>query len=77
MTVRKLIAELKKLPQNLQVYYAHNDNSPWEQAGEVFSVEYCVKEKLREQFSENINSLSLMDRGDFESLSKQWIAIRG
>ena len=77
MTVRKLISELKKLPQNLQVYYAHNDNSPWEQAGEVFSIEHCVKEDLREKFSDNINDLSHMDREDFESRSKQWVVIRG
>ena len=77
MTVQKLIAELKRMPPRLQIYYAHNDNSPWEQAGDIFSVDHCVKKDLREEFSESIQSLSSLDKKDFESKSKQWVVIRG
>ncbi len=77
MTVRKLISELKRMPQNLQVYYAHNDNSPWETAGDVFSTAHCVKEDMRKEFQESIDCLSFLDKQDFESQKKQWVVIRG
>ena len=77
MTVRKLISELKKMPQNLQVYYSHNDNSPWEQAGNTFSVNHCVKQELVEEYAKNISALSPLDRDNFERLAKQWVTING
>ncbi len=75
MTVQKLISELKKMPPRLQVYYAHNDNSEWEIAGDVFSLSHCIKEDLRE--TADIVDPSLGDKENFEKLPKQWLMIRG
>ena len=50
MKVKKLISELKKLPQNLEVGVAMHDNNENEVAGWVFSVNEIV-EDLSEYYS--------------------------
>ncbi|MCK5012834.1 MAG: hypothetical protein KAS66_03360 [Candidatus Omnitrophica bacterium] len=50
MKVKKLITELKKLPQNLEVGVAMHDNNENEVAGWVFSVNEIV-EDLSEYYS--------------------------
>ncbi len=77
MTVRKLISELKKMPQNLEVEYAHVDNSEWEVAGNTCSVDHCIKKNLEEEFKESLRSLYPGDQDRFEDRPKQWVVIRG
>ena len=43
MKVRKLISELKKMPQNLEVGVGMHDNNENEIAGWVFSVEDIIE----------------------------------
>lgn len=45
LTVGKLIKELKKLPKDLKVGYAHHDNEAGEIAGWV-SIVYVEREKV-------------------------------
>ena len=76
MKVRQLIAQLKKMPQNLEVYTNAHDNSPWEMAGETSRVDFYIKEELREDF--NLDSaLSDEDAHCFKSAPKQWVTICG
>ena len=44
VTVRKLISELKKMPQNLPVGVAMHDNSDNEVAGWVYSVNEIIED---------------------------------
>uniref|UniRef100_A0A6M3LCJ4 Uncharacterized protein n=1 Tax=viral metagenome TaxID=1070528 RepID=A0A6M3LCJ4_9ZZZZ len=46
MNVRKLIAELKKMPKDLEVHINHHDNVAWESAGIVSYVYRFTKENF-------------------------------
>ena len=72
MTVKQLIAELKKQPQKLNVEYAHHDNPEWESAGDVFSVELFEK-------SDYISNPATLrdDRERFESMPDRVVILRG
>jgi len=43
MKVKQLISRLKKMPQDLEVYYSHHDNREYETAGTCDSVMLLVK----------------------------------
>lgn len=44
MKVRKLISELKKMPQNLEVYFSNHDNAEYELADVVSTCHLYNKE---------------------------------
>ncbi len=50
MKVKQLIAQLQKMPQNLDVFYAHHDNSAWETAGDCFSVILLEKSDYKDEY---------------------------
>jgi hypothetical protein len=54
VTVRKLISELKKMPQNLAVGVAMHDNSENEVAAWVFSVNEIIEEPPPGESKEDI-----------------------
>ena len=53
MNVKQLIAELKKMPQNLEVGIVMHDNSEWEIAGLVHSISHLIKDEI--DIDNNIN----------------------
>jgi len=72
MKVKQLIAELKKQPQNLDVEYAHHDNTEWESAGDVFSV------TLFEKSDYKINpAIRTDDMKRFDDMPNRLVIIRG
>lgn len=74
MKVKQLIAILKKMPQNLEVYTSAHDNSSWETAGYTSSVDHHAKEDLREEWDLN-NMLSKEDLEWFEDNPEEWVVI--
>lgn len=71
MTVKKMIAELKKQPQNALVGYAHGDNSEHEVAG------YCEYLILLRKADHIDTEMSRLDRECLDSLPEQIVIIRG
>lgn len=68
MKVSKLIKSLQNFPQNLDVYFACNDNYEWEVAGNCNMVILVDK-----------NKCVPFDKGDdnrFESMPNKYIVIR-
>lgn len=59
MKVKKLINELKKLPQNLNVGMAMHDNSEGEVADWVHSIS-CEREKLNDEEEEYGNEVVIL-----------------
>ena len=45
MKVKDLIKELKKMPQNIEVGFRHHDNSEWEVAGWLETVDLFDKKR--------------------------------
>ena len=76
MKVKKLIRELQKMPQNLEVSISAHDHSDWETAGDAITVDHCIKEDLRENYALN-EILSKQDLDCFEDKPKEWINIHG
>ena len=72
MKVKKLISELKKMPQNLEVGYAHHDNNEWEIAGDVFSVDLFDKDEC-----ECPSYVKGSDREWYDSQPQQVVILRG
>lgn len=72
MTVKQLIAQLQKMPQNLQVVYSHQDNSEWETAGDVCSVMLLDKTNIKPAIK-----LDRYDQERYDSMPKQQVVIRG
>ena len=66
MTVKKLIAELKKMPQNVQVYTAGHDNEEWEIQSGVTSVAHYKKSNFHP-----------MDRQELSTHDDEWVTIHG
>jgi len=78
MKVKKLIKQLQKMPQNLEVYIAEHDNSEWEVSGETGSVTHYIKEDLRKEFGLDKNSFFYVcDFECFESNPEEWVTIHG
>ena len=72
MTVKQLIARLRKMPQNLQVSYAHHDNSGWETAGDICSVTILDKASDKPACT-----LDRLDQERYDSMPKRQVVIRG
>lgn len=76
MKVKKLIAELKKMPGNLEVYANAHDNAEYEIAGNTTGVRHMNKELLREEY--NLDSFLFgSDKDCFEANPKEWVIITG
>ena len=69
---KTLIKELKKYPSNLDVKYAHGDNSEWEAAGEVVGMMLFEKEEIRDDVPE-----SSEDQSMFDSMPDSCVILRG
>lgn len=74
MKVRELIRELKKMPQNLEVFTNGHDNAEWEMCNHTHSVDHCKKEYFEEQV--DIYTLS-WDKDWFSNAPEEWVVIRG
>lgn len=73
MKVKQLIAKLKKMPPNAEVYTAAQDNSEWETAGNSTTVTHYVKKDLREAAERACDDKWELEA--FESLPKEWVTI--
>ena len=74
MKVRQLIARLQKMPQNLEIFYAHHDNMPWETAGECFGVVLLEKSDYTDEYERLLPE----DRERFENgVPERCVVIRG
>lgn len=72
MKVKQLIKELQKMPQNLDVFYAHHDNCAHETAGDCFSV------MLFEKKDYSVDDIRLReDKERFEDMPTKCVVIRG
>lgn len=71
MKVKDLINQLRAMPQNLEVNYAHHDNEEHEIAGYVNSVEHMVKDDI--ELPIHVGS---DDQECFDGLPKEWVVIR-
>jgi len=72
MKVSKLIALLKKMPQNLNVGFSHQDNTDYEVAGWAGGVVlFDKKDHNPDIFSHHT------DRDAFESMPNRCVVIRG
>jgi hypothetical protein len=72
MTAKQLIAKLKKFPGNLEVGYAHGDNSEHEVAGWVFSIMLLDKQNVDPKYIYGKEDQSMLD-----SLPDKCIVLRG
>lgn len=72
MTVKQLIAKLRKMPQNLPVVYSHQDNSEWETAGEICSVVLLDKNEVAPSFK-----VDQYDQERYDSMPERQVVIRG
>ena len=73
MTVRQLIAQLKKMPQNLQVAIAEQDNSEYEASGWVGRTMLFDKKDFPTH--ERVSGPENEDM--FNSMPKKCVIIRG
>lgn len=73
MKVKKLIAELKKMPQNLDVKYAHHDNMIYEAAGETDSIMLFDKQDYPQE--DRLSGSD--DLYMFDNMPNQCVIIRG
>ncbi len=69
MKVKELIRELKKYPQDIEVYYSSHDNSTWEIQGDICSINHLDK---RDYFAEDDP-----DNTDITDKPAEWLTIRG
>ncbi len=52
MTVKQLIKELKKLPQNLKVYHADHDHGDYETSGDIGQALLINKAEMTEVYND-------------------------
>jgi hypothetical protein len=72
MKVKQLIAKLQKMPQNLDVFYAHRDNLEYETAGDCFGVVLLIKAEFEHL------AMSVEDRERFDNgVPAKCVVIRG
>jgi len=69
MTVRKLINQLKKMPQNLSVHIADFDNSEWESSGYASGIVHFIKKNYEDYPNKDMNI--------FDGMPNECIIIRG
>ncbi len=69
MTVKELIKELKRMPQNLEVGFAAHDNQEWELQGWAFSVYHIKKSDYDEPALK-------IDIEPFQNMPDEWVSIR-
>lgn len=75
MTVKQLIAKLKKVPQDLTVYISDHDHSEWEVSGSVRNVTLVNKSDM--SFDEFKNHTSTKDTlEELSRLPQTYISIR-
>jgi len=70
MTVKHLIAVLKKMPQNLQVGIAHHDNSAFEISGWVCYARHEVKADFDSDADRSADRNVIADQPD------EWVVLR-
>jgi hypothetical protein len=70
MTVKQLIKQLQKLPQNVRVGVSHHDNYEYEVAGWINSVQLHDKS---ETDTSGINDA--FDREAFEGHPERWVTL--
>lgn len=68
MTVKQLIAKLKKMPQNVEVHFACHDNCTYETQGAVHSVYHLSKNDDHNFTEEEIYQM--------EDMPDQWVTLR-
>lgn len=73
MKVKQLIAKLKKMPQNLEVFTSAHDHSEWEHAATTFGVSHYKKT----DFDLDLLDLNCIELERFESNPKEWVTITG
>ena len=71
MTVKQLIKQLKKMPQNLEVFSADHDHGEWEVNGPIFAVNCIVKS----EYVEYTSALRGSDKDIFESMPDKYVTI--
>ncbi len=71
MTVKQLIKKLKQMPQDLEVGYAHHDNSQFEIAGWCESVDHEIKS----DFDPTLDRSA--DENMIKAQPEEWVIIRG
>lgn len=74
MTVRQLIAKLKKMPPHLEVMTQDQDTDEHDLSGSVCSVYLWVREDVR---PDNLHSKSRITRETFESSPARCVVLRG
>lgn len=72
MRVKELIAELKNMPQNLEVFTSAHDNLVWELSGDILRVRYHKKSDYLEEVA---NSCDKYAEDMFARNPKEWVSI--
>lgn len=72
MKVKKLIALLKKMPQDLDVFYSCHDNAAWELADVPRSVSYGCKS----DYVDDVKAYGEDSQRMFERNPEEWVVIR-
>lgn len=75
MKVKQLIAKLKKMPQDLEVYTADHDHSDWEVSSHVNSVVLSDKSRMTKADIEN-HTTTINHKDELDLLPNRFVQIR-